>query len=338
MFKALWLESQDGKTVRSMKSVDEQALPDGDVTVAVEYSCLNYKDALAITGKAPVVRRFPMIPGIDLAGTVIESRDPAWKAGDRILQCGWDHGEVIFGGLAERARVWGKHLVRIPEGLSPRSAMSLGTAGFTAALAVQALVRHGIEPSSGKVLVTGAGGGVGGIAIALLHQRGYTVIASSGRTSETPRLTELGAAEVIDRESLNKPGKPLAKEVWAGAIDNVGSHTLVNVCAATKARGLVAACGNVQGMDFPGSVAPFILRGVTLAGINSPYVPAQESAAAWDELASLPRAVIDTIASEVGMADAIAAADRVIAGQVSGRIVVAIGPGRHESASTGPSA
>jgi len=263
-----------------------------------------------------------MIPGIDLAGTVFESSDPAWKAGDKVLQCGWDHGELFFGGLAEKARVWGKHLVRVPEGMTTRSAMSLGTAGFTAALAVQAISKHGIRPDDGKILVTGAGGGVGGLAIALLKQRGYLVVASSGRPSETRRLEQLGAAEVIDREALARPGKPLGKELWVGAIDNLGSHTLANVCASTKARGLVAACGNVQGMDFPGSVAPFILRGVTLAGINSPYVPSSQSVAAWRDLAGLPRAVIETFASEVRLAEAIEAADLVIAGKVSGRVVV----------------
>lgn len=322
MFSAIWLESIEGKTVRSVRTVDEMLLPKGDVTVDVEYSCLNFKDALAITGRAPVVRNFPLIPGIDLAGVVAESTDPSWKVGDVVLQCGWDHGELFFGGLAEKARVWGKHLVRIPAGLTSRTAMSLGTAGFTAALAVRALIKHEIKPKTGKILVTGAGGGVGGLAIALLKQRGYTVVASSGRPTETARLQKLGASEVIERETLAKPGKSLGKELWAGAIDNVGSHTLANVCASTMARGLVAACGNVQGMDFPASVAPFILRGITLAGINSPYVNSAESEAAWADLAALPREVVETIAREVSLREVIEAADLLISGSVSGRIVV----------------
>src|SRR5690606_9834700 len=240
MFSAIWLESKDGKTIATVRPVEEQLLPDGDVILAVEYSSLNYKDALAITGKMPVVRRFPLVPGIDMAGTVIESSNPNWKVGDLALQCGWEHGELHFGGLAEKARVWGRNLTRIPASMDARAAMALGTAGLTAALAVRALAKHGVEPTSGKILVTGAGGGVGGLAIALLKQRGYAVVASSGRPSETPRLQNLGAAEVIDRESLSKPGKALSKELWAGAVDSVGSHTLANVCAATKAGGLVA--------------------------------------------------------------------------------------------------
>lgn len=322
MFSAVWLETKDAGTSATVREVKEEELPEGDVMLAVQYSGINYKDALAITGKAPVVRRFPMIPGIDMAGTIVESSDPNWKVGDRVLQCGWDHGEMFFGGLAQRARVWGKHLVRIPSALDARSAMALGTAGFTAALAVRAIVKHGIQPEMGKILVTGAGGGVGGIVIALLKQRGYAVIASSGRPSEHARLLKLGAAEIVDRETLTKPGKALAKELWAGAIDNIGSHTLANVCAATKAQGLVAACGNVQGMDFPASVAPFILRGVTLAGINSPYVPAQASNAAWEDLAALPPAVVDGIAREIGLEEVIPTADLVLAGQISGRVVV----------------
>lgn len=324
MFDAVWLESQDGKTRATLRRVAEQELPAGDVTVSVEFSGINYKDALAITGKAPVVRTFPMIPGIDLAGTVVESRHSRWKPGDRVLQCGWDHGERVFGGLAERARVHGDHLVRLPAGLDAKAAMGLGTAGFTAALATEALIKHGIKPDAGPILVTGAGGGVGGWAIALLAQRGYSVIASSGRPGEKDRLSKLGAAEIIDREGLSRPGKPLGKEIWAGAIDNAGSHTLANICASTKSRGLVAACGNVQGMDFPGSVAPFILRGVTLAGINSPYVESEASARAWAELAKLPRDVIDTFATQISLGDAIAAAERVIARQVAGRLVVRV--------------
>lgn len=322
MFSAIWLDSKDDKTIATVRPVQEQLLPDGDVTLHVRYSCLNYKDALAITGKMPVVRRFPLIPGIDMAGTVIESTHPDWQAGDSALQCGWEYGEVHFGGLAEKARVWGRNLTRIPAGMDTRSVMALGTAGFTAALAVRALAKHGIQPSSGKILVTGAGGGVGGLAIALLKQRDYTVVASSGRPSEAQRLKGLGAAEVIDRETLSKPGKILSKELWAGAVDSLGSHTLANVCAATRAGGMVAACGNAQGMDFVGSVAPFILRGVTLAGVNSVYVPPAEREAAWADLAALPKDVIESIAREVTLDQAIEAADSIIAGQVSGRIVV----------------
>jgi len=325
-FTAVWLESEAGQTKASLREIDDTFLPEGDVTLTIEYSSINFKDALAITGRAPVVRQFPMIPGIDMAGIVSESSDPNWKVGDRVLQVGWGHGELVFGGLAGRARVWGKHLVPIPGGLDAQSSMSLGTAGFTAALAVLALIKHGIQPGDGKILVTGAGGGVGGVAIALLKRRGYTAIASTGRPGESERLRSLGASEILDRSTLSKPGKALSKELWIGAIDSVGSHTLANVCAATCAGGMVVACGNVQGLDFPGTVAPFILRGVRLVGIRSPYVQVDDSRAAWAELAELPRDVIDSMVSEISLEEVIPSAERVIGGQVPGRLTVRVRP------------
>jgi acrylyl-CoA reductase (NADPH) len=325
--QAIWLEKSDSGTEASFRELDDVTVDsaDGDVVVAVEWSTLNYKDALAITGSSPVVRKWPMIPGIDLAGTVESAGSGEFQPGQRVVLNGWGHGELSHGGLATRARVPAEHLLALPEPLSTRDAMAIGTAGYTAALCVLALERHGVEPASGPVLVTGAGGGVGGFAIALLASRGYEVTASTGRPAETDRLQRLGATAVIDRAELSEKGKPLQKERWAGVIDSAGSTTLANACAQTRYRGTVAACGLAQGMDFPGSVAPFILRGVTLAGIDSVMAPRAEREAAWALLATqLDDTVIADMATEIPLSDAIDGARRLLDGQVAGRLLVRI--------------
>jgi acrylyl-CoA reductase (NADPH) len=321
--RALLIEKTDaGQTVR-LADLPESQLPEGDVTVEVAFSTLNYKDALAITGKSPVVRKFPMVPGIDLAGTVAASTDPAWKPGDQVVLNGWGIGEGHFGGLAERARVRGEWLVRLPAPLDARQAMAIGTAGYTAALCVLALERHGLTPADGEVLVTGAGGGVGSVAIALLKARGFTVVASTGRPAEADYLRGLGAAAVIDRAELATPGKPLGKERWSGVVDAVGSTTLANACAQTRSRGAVTACGLAGGMDFPASVAPFILRGVTLYGIDSVRAPRPLREQAWARLASdLRPATLEAMTRQIGLGEAIAAAGELLAGKVRGRLVV----------------
>ncbi|AGA24499.1 acrylyl-CoA reductase (NADPH) [Singulisphaera acidiphila] len=327
MFKGLLIENGDAGYEAKLAELDDSQLPEGDVTVRVAYSTLNYKDALAITGKSPVVRRFPMVPGVDLVGTVETSRHAKFAVGDLVLLNGWGVGEVHWGGLAERARLRGDWLIPIPKGFTPRQTMAIGTAGYTAMLALIALERNGVTPDKGEVLVTGAGGGVGGIAIALLHQRGYTVVASTGRLAETDYLKSLGADEVVDRAQFSSPGKPLGRERWAGAIDSVGSHTLANVCATVRYGGTVAACGLAQGMDFPATVAPFILRGVTLAGIDSVYRPVEDRLEAWRRLESdLDTRTLDLITREIGLSEAIAAASTMLAGAVRGRLVVAIDP------------
>ena len=274
-FKAIRIDKADKGTAVSLTQFDEAELMDGDVTVRVEWSTLNYKDGLAVTGKAPVVRRFPMIAGIDFAGTVEQSSNPQWKAGDKVICNGWGLGETHLGAYAEKARVKGDWLVRLPEGMSARDAMAIGTAGYTAMLSVLALEKQGLTPSNGPVIVTGAAGGVGSVAIAVLSRLGYHVIASTGRASEADYLKGLGAAEIIDRNELSGPAKPLAKERWAGGIDSVGSTTLANVLSMTKYRGAIAACGLAAGMDLPTSVAPFILRGVCLLGIDCVMCPAR---------------------------------------------------------------
>lgn len=323
MFKAILISKTDSAQTAQVTDLDEGRLPEGDVTVRVEYSTLNYKDALAITGKGPVVRKFPMVPGIDLAGAVEASGDPEWKAGAKVVLNGWGVGEAHWGGLAERARVKGAWLVPLPAALATRQAMAIGTAGYTAMLSVLALERHGVKPGDGEVLVTGAGGGVGGVAIALLAKLGYRVVASTGRAAEADYLRSLGAAEVVDRAQLSSPGKPLGKERWAAAIDSVGSHTLANVCATTRYRGAVAACGLAQGMDFPGTVAPFILRGVTLYGIDSVMAPRPLRLEAWSRLArDLDPAKLEAITREIPLAGAIPAAAELLAGKVRGRLVV----------------
>lgn len=323
MFNALLIEKDDAgyRTTRTM--VDDNRLPAGDVTVRVDYSTLNYKDGLAITGKGPVVRSFPMVPGVDLAGTVEESSHPAYRVGDRVVLNGWGVGEMHWGGLAQRARLKGDWLVPLPAAFSPRQAMAIGTAGYTAMLCVLTLERHGVGPDQGEILVTGAAGGVGSVAVALLAKLGYRVVASTGRPGEAAYLRDLGAAEVIDRATLSSPGKPLARERWAGAVDTVGSHTLANVCASTRYRGVVAACGLAQGMDFPATVAPFILRGVTLAGVDSVNCPLADRLVAWERLArDLDMARLDSMVTEIGLDEAIGKAGELMAGQVRGRLVV----------------
>ncbi|MFM8863727.1 MAG: MDR family oxidoreductase [Limnohabitans sp.] len=322
-YQALQIEKDEAGYRCSLKTLDDRALPEGDVTVAVAYSTINYKDGLAITGKSPVVRKFPLTPGIDLAGTVTESQHPLFKAGDTVVLNGWGVGESHSGGLAQQARLKGDWLIALPSAFSPRQAMAIGTAGYTAMLCVMALEKHGLRPEQGEVLVTGAGGGVGSVAIALLARLGYRVVASTGRLQEADYLRSLGATEVIDRAELSAPGKPLAKERWAGVVDTVGSHTLANACASTRDGGTVAACGLAQGMDLPASVAPFILRGVTLAGIDSVMAPRALREAAWARLArDLDLAKLEAMTQEVGLADAIGLGAQILAGQVRGRVVV----------------
>ncbi|WP_242352275.1 MDR family oxidoreductase [Anaeromyxobacter sp. SG64] len=323
MFKAIVVEKAAAGHEARLAELDEAQLPEGDVTVRVEYSTLNYKDALAITGASPVVRKYPMVPGIDLAGVVEASGDPAWSPGDRVLLDGWGVGESHFGGLAQKARVRSAWLLPVPAAFTSRQAMSIGTAGYTAMLCVLALEKHGLKPGDGEVLVTGAAGGVGSVAIAILSRLGYRVVASTGRAAEASYLQSLGAAEVIDRAQLSAPGKPLGKERWAGAVDSVGSHTLANVCATTRYRGAVAACGLAQGMDFPATVAPFILRGVTLYGVDSVMAPRALRLEAWSRLArDLDATKLDAITHEIGLGEAIGAARDVLAGKVRGRLVV----------------
>jgi acrylyl-CoA reductase (NADPH) len=289
----------------------------------VHYSTLNYKDGLAITGKGPVVRSFPMVPGIDFAGEVLESTSPEFKVGDAVLLNGWGVGEGHWGGLAQQARVKADWLIPLPKGFTAKQALAIGTAGYTAMLCVMALQKHGVKPADGEVLVTGAAGGVGSFAIALLSKLGFTVVASSGRPQEAEYLRSLGAAEVIDRSGLSEPGKPLARERWAAVVDSVGSHTLVNACAATKSEGAVAACGLAQGMDFPGTVAPFILRGVTLYGINSVTVPKAKRIAAYEQLSALvDLKTLEAISHEISLGEAIEYADALMKGNVRGRVIV----------------
>lgn len=322
MFRALVIEQVEGKSQASLQTLDEAQLPEGDVTVRVDYSTLNYKDALAITGKAPVVRKFPMVPGIDLAGTVESSTHAAFQPGDKVLLNGFGVGEVHWGGLAQRARVSGDWLLPLPAPLSAQQAMSIGTAGYTAMLCVLALERYGITPQHGEILVTGANGGVGSFAIGILARRGFTVVASTGRMAEAERLKRLGASEVIDRATLSEPGKPLAKERWAGVVDSVGSHTLVNACASTRYGGAVAACGLAQGLDFPATVAPFILRGVSLLGVDSVYAPRALREQAWNILARDMRDLIGQVAALIPLSDAIEAAGALLRGEIKGRVVV----------------
>lgn len=325
MFKGILITKDESGYKTTLQEIDDAVLPEGDVTVKVEWSTLNYKDGLAITGKSPVVRRFPMVPGIDFCGTVVESANPAWKAGDRVILNGWGVGETHCGGLAEMARVKGEWLVALPGAFTPRQAMAIGTAGYTAMLCVMALEKHGIQPADGEILVTGANGGVGSVAIAILAKLGYTVVASTGRASEVDHLKALGASDVIDRNELSAPGKPIGKERWAGVIDAVGSHTLANACATTKYRGAVAACGLAGGMDFPATVAPFILRGVTLYGIDSVMAPLPLRQAAWSRLAEdLDLAKLDTFITEIGLSEAITTGAALLEGKVRGRVVVDI--------------
>ena len=325
-FKAIVVDKTAAGQTVGLSDFDENDLMAGDVTVRAEWSTLNYKDGLAITGKAPVVRRFPMIPGIDFAGTVEASSDSGWKPGDQAILNGWGCGETHLGGYGEKARVKGDWLVRLPAGMSAREAMAIGTAGYTAMLAVMALERHGLTPERGPVLVTGAAGGVGSVAVAILSHRGFQVTVSTGRPAEAEYLRSLGASEVIARSELAGPAKPLGKERWAGGIDAVGSTTLANLLSMTRYGGAVAACGLAGGMDLPSSVAPFILRGVSLYGIDSVMRPRADRELAWSRLASeLDRGKLVQMTSEVALAEVIAAARGIIEGGVRGRIVVKIG-------------
>jgi acrylyl-CoA reductase (NADPH) len=311
-FKAIRIDKAEKGTTVALTQFDEAELMDGDVTVAVEWSTLNYKDGLAVTG-------------IDFAGTVEASAHPAWKAGDKVICNGWGMGETHLGAYAEKARIKGDWLVRLPEGMSTRDAMAIGTAGYTAMLSVLALEKHGLSPKDGPVVVTGAAGGVGSVATAVLSKLGYHVVASTGRVSESGYLKDLGAVEVIDRNELSGPAKPLAKERWAGGIDSVGSTTLANVLSMTKYGGAIAACGLAAGMDLPSSVAPFILRGVSLLGIDSVMCPITLRKAAWARLANdLDRAKLAEITHEIGLEEVIAAGAKILAGEVRGRIVVKI--------------
>ena len=323
MFNAILIERDPPPYRASLKKLEESQLPAGDVRVRVEYSTLNYKDALAITGKGPVVRQFPLVPGIDFAGTVDESSNPGFKRGDKVLLNGWGVGEAHWGGLAQVARVKADWLIPLPGALTTRQAMAVGTAGYTAMLCVMALERHGVTPGDGEILVTGAAGGVGSIAVALLSKLGFRVAAMTGRPAESGFLTELGAAEIMDRAAYAGAGRPLAKERWAGAIDVVGSHTLANVCAALRYGGVVAACGLAGGMDFPGTVAPFILRGITLAGIDSVMRPRPDRVEAWRRLSrDLELNKLELLTVEISLAQALERAATILEGQVRGRIVV----------------
>ena len=324
-FKAIVIDKVDGGQTVKLTDFDEKDLMDGDVTVAVDWSTLNYKDGLALTGKSPVVRRFPMIAGIDFAGTVETSSHPGWKAGDKVILNGWGLGETHLGAFAQKARVKGDWLVRLPDKISERDAMAIGTAGYTAMLAVMALERAGITPGRGPVIVTGAAGGVGSVAVAILSKLGYTVIASTGRPAEADYLKGLGAAEIIERKELTGAPRALGKERWAGGIDAVGSTTLGNVLSMTRYGGAVAACGLAGGMDLPTTVAPFILRGVSLLGIDSVMCPLPLRKEAWRRLETdLDRGKIAAMTSEVGLGDVIGAGARILAGEVRGRIVVKI--------------
>lgn len=324
-FKAIRIDKADKGTTAALTQFDEAELMEGDVTVRVEWSTLNYKDGLALTGKAPVVRRFPIIAGIDFAGTVEASSHPQWKAGDKVVCTGWGMGETHLGAYAEKARVKGDWLVALPQGLSARDAMAIGTAGFTAMLSVLALEKHGLSPKSGPVVVTGAAGGVGSVATAVLSKLGYHVIASTGRAAEADYLKHIGAAEIIDRNELAGPAKPLAKERWAGGVDSVGSTTLANLLSMTKYGGAIAACGLAAGMDLPSSVAPFILRGVCLLGIDSVMCPIEPRKAAWQRLAAdLDRAKLSEITHEISLDQVPQWGAKILAGEVRGRIVVKI--------------
>ena len=323
MFNAILIDKTEAGQTAGLSQLDESQLPDGDVTIDVAYSTLNYKDGLAITGRSPVVRKFPMVPGIDLAGTVRESSHVAWKAGDQVVLNGWGVGETHWGGLAQVARLNGDWLVPLPSAFTPRQAMEIGTAGYTAALCVEALVTAGVTPEQGEVLVTGATGGVGSVAVALLKALGFTVAGSTGKADETDYLTALGADSIIDRAELSAPGRAVGKERWAGVVDSVGSHTLANACATTRYGGAVAACGLAQGADFPATVMPFILRGVRLLGVDSVMAPKPARLAAWARLArDLDPAKLETIAREIALGEAVAVAADLLDGKLRGRVVV----------------
>ena len=323
MFSAILIDKTEAGQTVAVSQVDESQLPEGDVTIDVAFSTLNFKDGLAIKGRSPAVRKFPMVPGIDLAGTVRKSSHPDWKAGDQVVLNGWGVGETHWGGLGQVARLKGDWLVPLPSAFSPKQAMAIGTAGYTAALCVEALIKAGVSPEQGEVLVTGATGGVGSVAVALLKKAGFTVVGSTGKASEADYLKQLGADSIIDRNELSTPGKPLQKERWAGVVDSVGSATLANVCAQTRYGGAVAACGLAQGADFPSTVMPFILRGVRLLGVDSVMAPKASRLVAWQRLArDLDPALLDLIATEIGLSEVIATAADLLDGKVRGRVLV----------------
>jgi acrylyl-CoA reductase (NADPH) len=323
MFKGILIEKDDSGYRATVQEIEDSQLPEGDVTVRVSHSTLNYKDGLAITGRGPVVRKFPMVPGIDLVGTVEASSHPHCKVGDKVVLNGWGVGENHWGGLAQKARLKGEWLVPLPEAFSPQQAMAIGTAGYTAMLCVMALERHGVTPDKGEILVTGAAGGVGSVAVAILSKLGYTVVGVTGRPEEREFLMGLGASDIMERSAFSAPGKPLGRERWAGAVDVVGSHTLANVCATTRYGGVVTACGLAGGMDLPASVAPFILRGVTLAGVDSVMAPRELRLQAWQRLTTdLDLAKLGQIAKEIGLNDVVDTASQLLDGQVRGRVIV----------------
>ncbi len=323
MIKSILINKDDSGYQVALTEIDESVLPEGDVTVDVEYSSLNYKDALAITGKSPVVRRFPMIPGIDFVGKVAESSDPGITPGMPVILNGWGVGEVHMGGLAQKARVNGEWLVPLPVEFTAKQAMAIGTAGYTAMLCVLALEKQGVTPDKGEILVTGAAGGVGSVATAILAKLGYQVVALTGRPEESDYVRNLGAAEIMDRSEMSGPGKPLARERWAGVVDVVGSHVLANACATTKYGGVVTACGLAGGMDFPATVAPFILRGVSLIGVDSVMCPKDKRLEAWQRLAQdLDLTKLGSIAHEITLNEAIGVAGDLLEGKVRGRVIV----------------
>ena len=326
MFRALLItQDENRQQTASLTQLEESQLPEGDVLVDVHYSTLNYKDGLAITGKGPVVRKFPMVPGIDLVGKVAQSDSDSFAEGDWVLLNGFGVGEVHWGGLAEKAKLNSEWLIPLPKGITARQAMAVGTAGYTAMLSVLALEKQGVTPDSGDILVTGANGGVGNFAIRLLHGLGYRVVASTGRMDQSEHLKSLGASELIDRQSLSEPGKPLQKERWAGVIDCVGSHTLANACASTQYNGVVTACGLAQGMDFPASVAPFILRGIKLIGIDSVMRPKADRIEAWQRLSELLKPEdYEVITQEIGLDEVVSSAQNLMDGKIRGRVIVKI--------------
>ena len=323
MFKSIMINKDDSGYQCNLADVDESQLPEGDVTIKVDFSSLNYKDGLAITGKGPVVRRFPMVPGIDFVGTVEESSHKDYTAGDKVVLNGWGVGEVHWGGLSQKASVNGDWLVPLPASFTPKQSMSIGTAGYTAMLCVMALEEQGVTPDKGDIIVTGAAGGVGSVAISILSKLGYNIIAVTGRSEESDYVKSLGAREIMPRSELSEPGRALGKELWAGAVDVVGSHMLANVCANTQYGGTVTACGLAGGMDFPSTVMPFILRGVKLIGIDSVMCPREKRLQAWKRLGEdLDITKLETIAHEVGLEQAIETAHQLMDGKVRGRIIV----------------
>ncbi len=323
MFNAIVIDKTDDGQKVAVTALDQKALPEGDVLIKVDYSTVNYKDALALTGASPVVRSYPMVPGIDLAGVVEESADSRWQPGDRVVLNGWGVGEGHWGGLAQYARLKADWLLALPDNFDSRQAMIIGTAGYTAALCVDALADHGVAAADGEILVTGASGGVGSIAIALLSKAGYTVVASTGKVDESDYLTGLGATEIMDRAALSEAGKPMQRERWAGVVDAAGGNTLANACAQTRYRGAVAACGLAESPKFPASVMPFILRGVTLYGIDSVMAPAEPRQRAWARLArDLDAGLLESVANDIGLSEAAASGADVLAGKIKGRLVV----------------